>query len=73
MAKLSKLRAELIAKAHPCSHCKEYSFRRLTLKEASKAIREELGAVWVATKTCGVCEHKEEIGIADDGEVVYEN
>lgn len=71
MAKITRERAERIAKAHACSHCKEYSYRRLTVKPAAKAITEELGAVWVATKTCGVCDYKEEIGIADDGDIVY--
>lgn len=71
MAKLSREKAERIAKAHACSHCKEYSYRRLTVKPAAKAIVEELGAVWVATKICGVCDYKEEIGIAEDGDIVY--
>ncbi len=71
MAKLTKERAERIAKAHACSSCKEYTYRRLTVKPATQAIIEELGAVWIATRTCGVCEYKEEIGIADDGDVVY--
>lgn len=71
MAKLTRERAERIARAHACSHCKEYSYRRLTVAPAPKAIAEELGAAWIATKTCGVCDHKEEIGIAEDGDVVY--
>jgi hypothetical protein len=71
VAKLSKERAERIAKGHACSHCKEYTYRRLTVTAATAAITEELGAVWIATKTCGVCEYKEEIGIAEDGDVVY--
>ncbi len=71
MAKLTRERAEKIAKAHACSHCKEYSYRRLTVKPASKALTDELGAVWVASRTCGICDHKEEIGIAEDGDVVY--
>jgi hypothetical protein len=41
------------------------------VKAATKAITEELGAVWIATRTCGVCERQEEIGIADDGDIVY--
>jgi hypothetical protein len=69
--KLSKERALLIAKAHACSHCKEYTYRRLTVKVAPAAIAEELHVAWVATKTCGVCDYKEEIGIADDGDVVF--
>ena len=71
MAKLTKERAERIAKAHACSSCKEYTYRRLTVKAATQAITEELGAVWIATRICGVCEHREEIGIAEDGDVVY--
>ncbi|HRN53387.1 MAG TPA: hypothetical protein PK788_07815 [Gemmatimonadaceae bacterium] len=71
MAKISRERAERIAKAHACSHCKEYSYRRLSVKPAAKAIKDELGAAWVATKTCGVCDHTEEIGIAADGDIVY--
>lgn len=71
MAKITRERAERIAKAHACSHCKEYSYRRLSVKPAAKAIKDELGAVWVATKTCGVCDYKEEIGIAEDGDIVY--
>jgi hypothetical protein len=71
MAKMTQERAERIAKAHACSSCKEYTFRRLTVKPATKAITEELGAVWIATKICGVCKYQEEIGIAEDGDVVY--
>lgn len=72
MPKLPKDRAERIAKSHACSHCQEYSYRKLSLREASEALHEELGARWVATKTCGVCGHAGEIGIADDGDIVYE-
>ena len=68
---MTQERAERIAKAHACSSCKEYTFRRLTVKPATKAIAEELGAVWIATKICGVCKYQEEIGIAEDGDVVY--
>lgn len=73
MPKLTSARAERIAKAHACSSCKEYSYRRLTVKPATKAIRDELGAVWIATRICGVCEHRGELGIADDGDIVYES
>lgn len=71
MPKLSRERAERIAKAHACPRCQEYSYRKLTVKPAPKAITEELGAVWVASRICGVCDHREEIGIADDGDIVY--
>jgi hypothetical protein len=68
---MPKERAERIAKSHACSHCKEYTYRRITVKAATKAVSEELGVVWIATKTCGVCAYQEEIGIAEDGDVVY--
>ncbi len=71
MPKLTKERAQKIARAHACSSCQEYTYRRLTVKEATAEVVKELGAVWIATKTCGVCNYKEEIGIADDGDVVY--
>lgn len=71
MPKLSRERAERIAKSHACPRCKEYSYRKLTVKPAPKAIREELGAVWTASRICGVCDHREELGIADDGDIVY--
>jgi hypothetical protein len=71
VAKLSKERALLIAKAHACPSCQEYTYRRLSVTPATKAITDELGAVWIAKRTCGVCERQEEIGIADDGDVVY--
>jgi hypothetical protein len=71
VAAITKERALKIAKAHACSSCQEYSYRRLTVREAPEAIHKELGAVWIAAKTCGVCGYKEEIGIAEDGDVVY--
>ncbi|MBX3174214.1 MAG: hypothetical protein KF709_07360 [Gemmatimonadaceae bacterium] len=73
MTELSKDRAERIAKGHACSHCKEYSYRKLSVKAAPDGIRDELGATWIAKKTCGVCEYESEIGIANDGDIVFES
>ncbi len=73
MAKISRERAERIAKAHACSHCQEYTYRKLRVKVASKAIKDELGVAWIATKVCGVCGTQGEIGIQDDGDIVYES
>jgi hypothetical protein len=28
---------------------------------------------WIATKICGVCGHHGEIGIQDDGDIVFES
>lgn len=73
MAPITRERAERIAKAHVCSHCKEYSFKKLAVKPAPRSIAEELGVAWVAVRHCGVCDYKSEIGIQDDGDVVYES
>lgn len=73
MATITRERAERIAKGHACSHCNEYTFQKLTVKPAPKAIKDELGVVWVVVKLCGVCKHQEEIGIAADGDIVYES
>ena len=73
MTSINRERAERIAKSHACSHCQEYNFRKLSVKPASAAIQEELKVEWVATRLCGVCKHQTELGIADDGDVVYES
>jgi hypothetical protein len=70
---ISLERAERIAKAHACSHCQEYSYKKLTVKPAPKAIQDELGAAWVAVKVCGVCGYQSEIGIEADGDIVFES
>jgi transcription elongation factor Elf1 len=71
LAPITRERAERIARAHACERCGEYSFKKLVVKPAAAALREELGAVWVATKICGVCGLYLEIGIDDDGDVVF--
>jgi hypothetical protein len=73
VAPITAERAERIAKSHACSRCKEYTFRKLRVKPAPKSIVDELGAVWIAVRTCGVCEHEGELGIQDDGDIVFES
>lgn len=73
MPSITSERAERIAKSHACSHCLEYTFSRISVKPAPPAIKEELQVEWVATRFCGVCKHQTELGIADDGDVVYES
>ncbi len=73
MAPITRERAERIAKAHVCSHCKEYSFKKLAVKPAPTSIAEELGVAWVVVRHCGVCDYKSEIGIQPDGDVAYES
>ena len=68
---LTKERAERIARAHACVSCREYTWRKISIREASSALREEFGEVWHATLVCGVCGVQQELGIDDDGDVVY--
>ena len=68
---ITRERAERIAKAQPCENCGEYSFKRLVVKPASEAQRHELNVYWQAQKTCGVCGAVQEVGIDEDGDVVY--
>ena len=71
MAKITRERAERIAKAHACENCGEYSYKKLKVKPASGSITVELPVVWIASKTCGVCGMEQELGIDEEGEIVY--
>ena len=71
MAKITRERAERIARAHACEQCGEYSYKKLVVKPASKASQEELNEAWHAVKTCGVCGMQQEMGIDDEGDIVY--
>jgi hypothetical protein len=71
LAPITQERAERIARAHACERCREYTYKKLVVKPAPPALREELDAVWIATKTCGVCGLQQELGIDDDGDIVY--
>ena len=71
MARITRERAERIAKAHACENCGEYSYRKLNVKPASKDQQESLHEAWHAVKICGVCGMQQEMGIDDEGEIVY--
>jgi hypothetical protein len=68
---ITRERAERIARAHACENCGEYSYKRLVVKPASPANRAEFNEVWHAVKVCGVCGLHQEMGIDDEGDVVY--
>ncbi|HXB24420.1 MAG TPA: hypothetical protein VNV25_06815 [Gemmatimonadaceae bacterium] len=68
---ISQERATRIARAHACEQCGEYNYKRLVVKPATDADRTELGESWHAYKTCGVCGMEHEMGIDDEGEIVY--
>jgi transcription elongation factor Elf1 len=71
LAKITRDRAERIAKAHACERCGEYSYKKLVVKPASPEHREEFDEAWHAMKVCGVCGLQQELGIDAEGEIVY--
>lgn len=71
MAKITRERAERIARAHACIQCREYSYKRLTVKPATAEQRDHLKEAWHAVAVCGVCDLEQEIGISATGEIVY--
>lgn len=73
MAAVTKERAEFIARAHACENCGEYTCRKLVVRAASESIREELKVRWIASKTCGVCGHQQDIGIDNEGDIIFVN
>ena len=70
---VTKERAERIARGHACENCGEYTIKKLKVTEAPASIREALKAVWVVNKTCGVCGMEQEVGIEEDGDIVFVN
>lgn len=68
---IAQERAERIARAHACIGCKEYTYRKLTVRAAPQSLREEFGEAWHATMICGVCGVQQELGIDGDGDVIY--
>jgi hypothetical protein len=71
LAAVTRERAEFIARAHACENCGEYTSKNLVVKAASDAIRDELKVLWIASKTCGVCGRRQELGIDDDGDIIF--
>lgn len=71
MARITRERAERIARAHACEQCGEYSYKKLSVKPALKAHRTELNVAWQAVKVCGICGMEQELGIDQEGDIVY--
>ena len=69
--KISRERAERIAKAHACDRCGEYSYKQVKIKPATKRLEETLGVVWSSEQVCGVCDSHIELGIDEDGAIVF--
>ena len=71
MAKTTRERAERIARAQHCEQCREYSYKKVTVKPASAAQRKELNEAWHVVAVCGVCGLEREMGIDAEGDVIY--
>ena len=70
MKRITRERAERIAKAHACENCGEYSYKRVSVKPASARLQESLGIVWSVEKICGVCNAHLEMGLDAEGAIV---
>jgi hypothetical protein len=68
---IDRERAVRIAKAQPCGRCGEYSYKKVSVKPAAERLQETLGISWSAVMVCGVCDAHLEVGIDEEGEVVY--
>ena len=68
---ISQERAERIARAHACIGCKEYTYRKVSVRAAPESLRADFGEAWHASLTCGVCGVLQELGIDGDGDVIY--
>jgi hypothetical protein len=71
LAKVTRERAEKIARAHACENCREYSYKKLTVRPASAAHRAEFNELWHVVAVCGVCDLHQEIGLDDHGDIIY--
>lgn len=71
LPKVTKERVERIARAHACVVCREYSYKKVTVKRASAAHRKDLNVHWEASAICGVCGTENDLGIDAEGNVVY--
>ena len=68
---ITRQRTERIARGHACITCQEYSYKKITVKPASEEHRAELGELWHVVMVCGICGTHQELGIDDDGDIVY--
>lgn len=71
MAEITRERAERIARSHACENCREYSYKRVTVKPASPAHKAEFNEVWHAVAVCGICGAENDLGIDEDGQIIY--
>ena len=71
MSQITRERAERIARSHACENCREYSYKKLKVVPATEAHRKQFNEAWHVIAICGVCELEQELGIDDDGDIIY--
>jgi hypothetical protein len=71
LAKITANRVERIAKSHPCGRCGEYSYIRVKVKSVVPDPDAAQPVAWQASLRCGVCGADQELGISDDGDILY--
>jgi len=71
LKRVTKERAERIAKAHACENCGEYSYKKVSVRAATRSEQQEVGIAWLAQKVCGVCNAHHEMGLNEEGDIVY--
>lgn len=71
MSGITRDRAERIARAHACERCGEYSYKKVVVRPPSEAHREEFNEAWHAVMICGVCDLHQEMGIDEEGDILY--
>lgn len=70
---ISKAMAERVARAHGCVRCGEYSYKKVKIVEATPEAVAQFREAWHVLLRCGVCGVESELGLDDEGEVLYAN
>ncbi|MBI2795443.1 MAG: hypothetical protein HYX65_01930 [Gemmatimonadetes bacterium] len=70
---ISKAMAERVARAHGCVRCGEYSYKKVKIVEATPEAAAQFKEAWHALLRCGVCGAESELGLDEEGEVLYAN
>ena len=63
--------AERIGRAHGCVRCGERNYKRVKVTSANLAASEELNESWHIMLRCGVCGTESDVGLDDEGDVLY--
>jgi transcription elongation factor Elf1 len=72
MTRVTKERAERIARAQPCPRCGEYTYKKMKMREATESDHLS-NAAWLADMICGVCSAHLQLALESDGDVVFFN